>query len=59
MTQIENNYQLLDIGGRTFAVESFDNRTFDIFDREMGVLIGTITASADAELLDRVTAFGA
>lgn len=54
--RIENNYQLLDIGGWTFAVESFDNRTFDILDSETSAWIGAVTASTDDDLLDRVTA---
>ncbi|TAN51636.1 MAG: hypothetical protein EPN26_08830 [Rhodospirillales bacterium] len=54
--QIENNYQLLDIGGMKFAVESFDNRTFDVADSETGARIGSVTANSDDDLLDKVTA---
>lgn len=54
--RIENNYQLLDIGGRKFAIESFDNQTFDISDSETGVRIGSVTANTDDDLLDQITA---
>lgn len=54
--RIENNYQLLDIGGRKFAVESFDNRMLDVSGSETGARIGSVTANTDDDLLDQVTA---
>lgn len=53
--RIENNYQLLDIGGRKFAIESFDNRTFDVSNSETGARLGSVTANTDDDLLDQVT----
>lgn len=54
--RIENNYQLLDIGGMKFAVESFDNRTFDVSNSETGARIGAVAANTDDDLLDQITA---
>lgn len=54
--RIENNYQILDIGRRKLAVESFDNRAFDISDYETGEQVGTVTARDDTDLLDQVAA---
>ena len=54
--RVEHNYQVIEVGSRKFAVESFENLSFVVTDYETGADIGSVTASTDDDLLAQVQA---